>query len=185
MRYLILGALAAAACAGESYTVVLLKTSPTAPALSKEETTNLGKGHMAHIGAMAKSGDLVAAGPMVGSPKYRGVFIFKSPRAKELTLGDPAVKAGVFTFESHAWDGPAGIGEAYMKAWRANPDLKPNMIQLSFGIQRPGTAAPARARAGGKVTGSPDVAGIYIFETAPEESGLEIHKWMVADGVIP
>lgn len=76
------------------------------------ETKRLQEGHMAHIGEMVASGDLVLAGPFIDDGELRGMFVFRvdsMEAAKALTEADPAVKAGRLIVEIHPWYSARGI----------------------------------------------------------------------------
>jgi uncharacterized protein YciI len=69
------------------------------------ETAKIQEGHMAHIGRMAESGKLVAAGPFMDGGQLRGVFVFRATpdEARALAAEDPAVKAGRLALELRPW----------------------------------------------------------------------------------
>ncbi|MCC6537839.1 MAG: hypothetical protein IT162_09835 [Bryobacterales bacterium] len=92
--------------------VAFLKSAPNRPTLPKEEAAKIQAAHMAHIGAMAKSGKLVLAGPFADGGALRGMFVFACGEAEAKQLGeqDPAVKAGLLVLEWHPWYSAKGIG---------------------------------------------------------------------------
>lgn len=95
-----------------TYQVAFLKSAPTRPQLPKEEAAKIQAAHMAHIGAMAKSGKLILAGPFADRGALRGMFVFACTEAEAKQLGeaDPAVKAGLLVLEWHPWYSAKGIG---------------------------------------------------------------------------
>ncbi len=95
-----------------TYQVAFLKSAPNRPQLPKEEAARIQAAHMAHIGAMAKSGKLVLAGPFADGGALRGMFVFTcgEAEAKQLGEADPAVKAGLLVLEWHPWYSAKGIG---------------------------------------------------------------------------
>lgn len=86
--------------------LVTLKTGPRGAALSKEESTEVFKGHMANMHRLADAGQLIIAGPFdkeqTRDKTWRGIFLLDTPNidlAKLQTSTDPGVKAGVFAPE--------------------------------------------------------------------------------------
>jgi uncharacterized protein YciI len=70
------------------------------------ELTRMMEGHMANINAMAATGKLVAAGPVVDDGTLRGIFIFDTATAEEaraMAEKDPAIASGHFALEVHPW----------------------------------------------------------------------------------
>ena len=64
--------------------------------LSEEKLTEIQKGHMDHISAMAESGKVSIAGPYGDDGDSRGILIMNCTtleEAQELAAQDPAVKA--------------------------------------------------------------------------------------------
>jgi uncharacterized protein YciI len=76
------------------------------------QTEEIQKGHMANIMRLAEMKKLVVAGPFGDDGTLRGIFVFRVgtlEEARELTLTDPAVKAGRLALEIHPWLVPEGI----------------------------------------------------------------------------
>jgi uncharacterized protein YciI len=76
-------------------------TREKSPALTK-----MMEGHMANIHAMAATGKLVAAGPILDDGTLRGIFLFSTANAEEaraLAEKDPAIAGGHLTLEIHPW----------------------------------------------------------------------------------
>lgn len=96
----------------KSYVMAFLKTGPEK--YDSATTAELGMGHMKNIGRLAEEGKLVLAGPFMGDSIYRGIYVFdvKSiEEARELTMTDPAIKAGVFEIQLIPWYGSAALME--------------------------------------------------------------------------
>lgn len=77
-----------------------------------EETARIQTEHLAHIGAMAKSGKLILAGPFLDNTDLRGIFLFDvetMEEAQALCDQDPAVKAGRLRVELKPWYSAKGI----------------------------------------------------------------------------
>ncbi|SHE76113.1 YciI family protein [Chryseobacterium vrystaatense] len=97
----------------KAYTIVMLTTGAT----KVEDKTKMGelmKGHMANIGKLADEGKIVVAGPFLEKNKenYRGMFIFNTKskeEAEQWVKTDPAVQAGVFSYEIFPWYGSAAL----------------------------------------------------------------------------
>lgn len=97
----------------KAYTIVMLTTGP-AKVEDKDKMSNLMKGHLANIGKLADEGKIIVAGPFLEKNKenYRGMFIFNTKskeEAEQWVKTDPAVQAGVFSFEIFPWYGSAAL----------------------------------------------------------------------------
>lgn len=97
----------------KAYTMVMLTTGP-AKVEDKTKMGELMKGHMANIGKLADEGKIVVAGPFLEKNKenYRGMFIFSTKskeEAEQWVKTDPAVQAGVFSYEIFPWYGSAAL----------------------------------------------------------------------------
>lgn len=95
------------------YTIVMLTTGDT-KIEDKAKMSELMKGHMANIRKLADEGKIVVAGPFLEENKenYRGMFIFNTKskeEAEEWVKTDPAVQAGVFSYEIFPWYGSAAL----------------------------------------------------------------------------
>jgi len=91
--------------------LAFLKSGPNRnqPAAEAEE---IQKAHLANISRLAKSGQLVAAGPFGDDGALRGIFVFRVgslEEAQALADTDPAVKAGRLVIELHPWQVPEGV----------------------------------------------------------------------------
>ncbi|MCC6670415.1 MAG: hypothetical protein IT458_05095 [Planctomycetes bacterium] len=101
-----------------TYWLGLLKAGEKrAESLPKDRLDELQRGHMAHIQAMARSGKLVLAGPMLDRPggdPLIGVFLFDvkdRAEAEALAAQDPLVQAGRLRLELGRWYGPKWLLE--------------------------------------------------------------------------
>ncbi|MBL3546956.1 YciI family protein [Chryseobacterium sp. KMC2] len=97
----------------KAYTIVMLTTGST-KIDDKAKMGALMKGHMANIGKLADEGKIIAAGPFLEKNKenYRGMFIFNTKskeEAEQWVKTDPAVQAGVFSYEIFPWYGSAAL----------------------------------------------------------------------------
>lgn len=97
----------------DRFSVVLLIRPDDAPHLEASDEAALQDAHLAHLAKLHDSGDLIAAGPVLGPPdrKLRGISIMsvEPDRARELKSTDPAVRAGLFRLEIYPWTVPGGI----------------------------------------------------------------------------
>jgi uncharacterized protein len=119
MRLLIFTALACVAFGADepkyemtNYALGILRKGPAWTAADTPETRSLQAAHMANIQKMAATGKLIVAGPMGDEGDVRGIFIFKETtpdEARAMMTADPAVKAGRFIPEVHAWFAAAGL----------------------------------------------------------------------------
>ncbi|WP_153397604.1 YciI family protein [Chryseobacterium vaccae] len=97
----------------KAYTIVMLTTG-TAKIEDKAKMGELMKGHMGNITRLADEGKIVVAGPFLEKNKenYRGMFIFNTKskeEAEQWVKTDPAVQAGVFSYEIFPWYGSAAL----------------------------------------------------------------------------
>ncbi|WP_345990875.1 YciI family protein [Chryseobacterium sp. Chry.R1] len=97
----------------KAYTIVMLTTGPV-KIEDKAKMSEIMKGHMANIGKLADEGKIIVAGPFLEKNKenYRGMFIFNTKskeEAEQWVKTDPAVKAGVFSYELLPWYGSAAL----------------------------------------------------------------------------
>ncbi|WP_228455295.1 YciI family protein [Chryseobacterium sp. Tr-659] len=95
------------------YTMVMLTTG-SAKIDDKTKMGELMKGHMTNIGKLADEGKIIVAGPFLEKNKenYRGMFIFNTKskeEAEQWVKTDPAVQAGVFSYEIFSWYGSAAL----------------------------------------------------------------------------
>jgi uncharacterized protein YciI len=97
----------------KGYTIVMLTTGAT-KIEDKGKMADLMKAHLTNIGKLTDEGKLVVAGPFLEQNKenYRGMFIFNTnskEEAEQWVKSDPAVAAGVFSYEAFAWYGSAAL----------------------------------------------------------------------------
>lgn len=84
------------------------------PERSEEEAEAIQRAHLDHLGEMGRLGHIVSAGPFdeQSDERMRGLVIFAPhvtlEQARELFVEDPAVKAGVLSFELMQWYRPKG-----------------------------------------------------------------------------
>jgi uncharacterized protein YciI len=105
-------------------TFVYLITGPTSATNTREQKSEIFKGHMANMQKLADEGKLLIAGPFAKprDPAWRGVFIFDVPtaaHARELAASDPGVIAGEFATIIREIEIPSSV--------RAMPDLEKQM----------------------------------------------------------
>lgn len=97
----------------KSYVMAFLKKGPNRNQDSATAAA-IQKAHLANIGKLADEGKLIIAGPFMDSSEFMGIFIFNVKtlkEAEELTLTDPAVKAGRLIMELHPWYSSAALTE--------------------------------------------------------------------------
>lgn len=97
----------------KAYTIVMLTTG-SEKIEDKAKMGELMKGHMTNIGKLADEGKIIVAGPFLEKNKenYRGMFIFNTKSKEEAESSvktDPAVAAGVFSYEMFPWYGSAAL----------------------------------------------------------------------------
>ncbi|MGQ8366217.1 YciI family protein [Glaciecola sp. 1036] len=85
----------------KQYVLVVLLTGGNTD-ISEEEKKKAFAGHFSNMKALAEQQKLVVAGPFIESAPKRGLFIFNTDsieEAQQWVNTDPAVKAGIFTYE--------------------------------------------------------------------------------------
>jgi uncharacterized protein YciI len=94
------------------YQVVMLKS-----ALAQRMMPDERRAHLLNMDALAKSGKLAAAGPVLEGSDLASIFVFAvdADEADALAAADPAVKAGKMIAERHAWTVPDGVLPAGFK----------------------------------------------------------------------
>jgi uncharacterized protein YciI len=113
------------------YQFGLLRKGPTHGTGTKAEIEKMQAGHMANIEKMARSGKLMAAGPMGDDGNLRGIFLFNASAAEAQALAaeDPSIQAGRLVLELHAWHGPKDIGAKLNEEYRKDPHIKMTMTE--------------------------------------------------------
>jgi uncharacterized protein YciI len=104
------------------YIVGLLRRGPEWTSEVTDATQEIQRGHMANIGRLVDSGELVLAGPFESDGDLRGLFFFNVEtleQARALTESDPAVKSGRLVVELIPW-----WGTARLKSMRADPSAE-------------------------------------------------------------
>jgi uncharacterized protein YciI len=104
----------------DTYELVLLRRSPSAPALDEKSVERLQRQHLGHLEAMRLAGHLLVAGPFADQPDddWRGLCIYRVgslDEARRLASSDPAVRADRLAVEVMHWYTPKGKGSA--RAW--------------------------------------------------------------------
>ncbi|WP_197091619.1 YciI family protein [Sphingobacterium endophyticum] len=97
----------------KSYYFVVLKTG-TSKNDNKEFINEAFKGHMNNINDLVKREKLIVAGPFGKNlDQFRGLFIFNNVKSEEeaklLVESDPAVKAGLLSYNLYTWYGSAAL----------------------------------------------------------------------------
>lgn len=90
----------------------LIHRGPAWTAEATDDVMELQRAHLANIGRLAQSGELVLAGPFEGGGDLRGLFVYDvetEEQARALADSDPAVAAGRLTVELIPWWGPAAL----------------------------------------------------------------------------
>lgn len=92
----------------EAFQLVFLRRGPAWTPQATPETQRIQAAHLEHLGAMARAGKMVAAGPLGDQPDetLRGICVYRAAtlaEARALAEGDPAVKAGRLKVEVMTW----------------------------------------------------------------------------------
>src|SRR5258708_26292095 len=88
------------------FQMAILKKGPKWTGAQAPETQKILHQHLINVLALLYSGKAVIACPFVDDTDLAGIFILRassSDEAKTWVDGDPAVKAGLFIAEVHAW----------------------------------------------------------------------------------
>ncbi|MFI5272151.1 MAG: YciI family protein [Ktedonobacterales bacterium] len=94
-----------------TYYICLLRQGPKWTSEKSAELDELQARHQAHIRSLVASGAKIAAGPVEDESDIHGFSIFRTAtldEARALAEADPAVQAGRFIVELHAWRTPTG-----------------------------------------------------------------------------
>ena len=89
----------------QQYFIAFLKRGPIR-GQNEEETADLQKAHLAHLGKMYELGYADISGPFGDDGDIRGITIYNVPTQKmadSLANSDPMVKAGRLEIEIHPW----------------------------------------------------------------------------------
>ena len=89
----------------KKYIICFLKKGPNRDQ-DKAAADSIQKLHLAHMDRLGKEGKIAIAGPFGDEGDIRGIVVYdveSIEEAKELTSGDPAVKAGRLVMEFHPW----------------------------------------------------------------------------------
>lgn len=94
------------------YFVGLIYRGPTWTPEVTQEVQDLQTAHLANIGRLIDSGEMVLAGPFGDDGDLRGLFFYDVETleaAQALVDSDPMVKAGRLRVELHPWWGSTGL----------------------------------------------------------------------------
>ena len=94
------------------YFVGLIYRGPTWSPEVTQEVQELQAAHLANIGRLVESGEMVLAGPFADDGDLRGLFFYNVDTleaAQALVESDPAVKSGRLRVELHPWWGPTSL----------------------------------------------------------------------------
>lgn len=99
----------------KSYILVTLMSGPEDKNITdKAVRDKLFRGHFANMSRLADEGKLVVAGPLMEARPKRGLYIFNTDSvdtARTWVFRDPAVSAGIFTFEADKFYSSAALQE--------------------------------------------------------------------------
>jgi uncharacterized protein YciI len=128
-----------AAAHAEIYCFGFLNSHPERKEIPEAEGAEIQKGHLAHMGRMAREGHLLAAGPLMTPGGARGIVIYRCDsldQAREWTAPDPAVRNKRLVLEVYRWMGPEGVGEPLAAKLKENPETKYEMVRLPLIVMR-------------------------------------------------
>jgi len=109
------------------YVFVILKTGDN-KTTDKQFVDSCFTGHLANIGRLAETKQLIVAGPFgENNDDFRGLFILNVAsiaEANKLLGTDPALKANLLSAELYPWYGSAALPEyldTHNKIWKIKP----------------------------------------------------------------
>lgn len=123
----------------EDYCFGFLNSHPDRKPIPDAEAEEIQKGHIAHMGRMAKAGHLLAAGPLLTPGGARGIVLYRCrtlDEAASWTSLDPAVQNKRLVVDVHMWRGPDAVGEPLASRLQTEPDPKYNMVRLPLMLVR-------------------------------------------------
>ena len=179
------------------YCFGFLNAHPGRTELPQEEAMAIQKGHLEHMGRMARQGKLLVAGPFLTAGGPRGVVIYNCESVAEAegyTKPDPAVVNKRLEMEFYRMHAVRGLGEPLATRIKADPEYKYEMVQLPLLIlsktdRLPAGEVPAelgaahfersrklmsegRIRFFGRFEQSHEKLGVYVFDKMTlEEAG--------------
>jgi uncharacterized protein YciI len=171
--------------------LVLLVPGPNA-GMPPAEAAALMPQHLGHLESLVKSGKAVIAGPTAGTGRVAGIMALKaaSPEeARQWAEADPAVKAGRFAVEVHAWwveDGimqpafdPANLEQLYFgflvrgPAWTPTSTPETQELQKQHLAYMEGQSKVGKLLIAGPCENAGDIRGIVVYRTATPEEARE------------
>jgi uncharacterized protein len=201
--------------------MTLLKKTPKWNQTPDQERGPILKQHLNNILALMEANKLVIAGPLADDGDVAGIMTLRTASPEEansLVSSDPAVKAGLLTYEIHPWwaedifkkaNSPLKMTKVYLGFLRKGPNRKegdgesPEVQQLQkahlANINR--LAELKKLVLAGPFGDNGDLRGIFVFrvDTLQEAQDLsatdpmikinrlklDLHPWMVPEGVLP
>ena len=185
-------AVTAPAAEWKYYCFGFLNAHPQRAEMPQEKLMEIQKGHLAHMGTMAKQGKLLVAGPFMTEGGPRGVVIYNCSSVAEATSytePDPAVVNKRLTMEFYKMHAPEGLGEPLASMSKADPAYKYQMVQLPLFIlsktekseRVPPATGQAHYQRSLKLMEEGKLRFFGRFEDAPEKLGVYVYSKMTLD----
>jgi uncharacterized protein YciI len=97
----------------EAFELVVLRRPADARGYDEATLDRIQREHLAYLGALRDSGEIVTNGPVLDQPdeSVRGIAFYRTgslTRARELAEADPAVRAGRLAIDVMTWWCPPG-----------------------------------------------------------------------------
>jgi uncharacterized protein YciI len=184
-------------------TFVYLITGPTSASNTREQKSEIFKGHMANMQNLADEGKLLVAGPFAKprDPAWRGVFIFDVPtaaEARELAASDPGVIAGEFATIIREIEIPASVrdfprfekemqaqlkaqGTADRKPGDPPQGIRPYVMLHARDLTRARAALAPKANAPATASPAPRIIWWARFTDTPQEGIIVLDATSVDD----
>ena len=157
MQRLFLLVLSFASIFAEDFCFGFLNSFPDRKQIPAADSEKIQEGHLAHMTAMARAGNLLAAGPFLTPGGPRGVIVYRCSsleQATEWTAKDPAIINKRLSLDLNLWRGPNNFGEPLATNLKADPNAKYEMVRLPFILFRKTSSWAQAAQLGAKRSSS-------------------------------
>ena len=177
-----------------------LNSHPDRAQIPQTQAEEIQKGHLEHMGNMAKAGRLLAAGPLMDAGTMRGIVVYRCSALEEAaawTAKDPAVVNKRLTLDLHLWRGPNNFGEPLASQLKIDPTAKYEMTKLPLILFRKTSswtsAGPSdilaeqraevrklqdKLRTSGPFLNSKELAEIWVMKDMPLEQATSLAQSM-------
>jgi uncharacterized protein YciI len=168
----------------QTFYLVFLKTGPHWKTTDTSARMAILRQHLDHVLELGTTGQEVLAGPLENADPLAGVAVYSvddAKKATELAETDPAVKAGVFSYEIHPWyaakgimkmpGGPLKLDTYYLgllvkgASWTAAKSPELDQLQEAHLANIRRLHGLRKLVIAGPIGGEDDLRGIFVFKT--------------------